>query len=194
MPECAARSSAEGVAAAGDVLYLTKPIGTGVITTSLKNQDCDDHALQMAVESMLRLNAGAAQAMLEAGASACTDITGFGLLGHAHQMAHASGVSIELDLDAVPLLKGAREAAQRGHVPAGLNNNRDFLAEWVGVATADEALDKLLYDPQTSGGLLISVPAERTAELAEALKRQGEPVHPVGRVVEGPAGRIRAGK
>jgi selenide,water dikinase len=175
----------------GDVLYLTKPLGTGVITTSLKNGAHDEGALERAVEEMLRLNAAAAEAMVAAGASSCTDVTGFGMLGHTHQLAHASGVAVEIDLGAVPLLPGAREAADAGHVPGGLNSNADFLAAWVTVDEVDEAGLRLLYDPQTSGGLLIAVAPDRAMRLAEELQRRGEPVHPVGRVIEGPPGSIR---
>lgn len=174
----------------GDLIYLTKPLGTGVITTSLKNEACPEEILAGAVESMMRLNAAAAEAMVEAGAHACTDVTGYGFLGHAHQMAHASGISIEVDVAAVPLLNGARQAVEAGHIAGGLNANRSFLAEWVRDDSGDEAGVNLLYDPQTSGGLLISVAADRASALADALAARSEPVHPVGRVSEGPAGRI----
>jgi len=175
----------------GDVLYLTKPIGTGVITTALKDGASDPEALQGAEASMLRLNATAAEAMVEAEASACTDITGFGLLGHAHQLARASEMALEFDLPTLPLLHGAREAAAAGHIPGGLKKNRAFLEPWVSADDPDAEAAELLYDPQTSGGLLISIPRERAARLVEGLERRGEPVHPVGRVMEGPQGTIR---
>jgi selenide,water dikinase len=174
----------------GDLIYLTKPLGTGVITTSLKNESCPEEILVGAVETMMRLNAAAAEAMVEVGAHACTDITGYGFLGHVHQMAHASGVSIEVDLTAVPLLNGARQAVEDGHIAGGLNANRSYLAEWVRDDSGDDAGANLLYDPQTSGGLLISVAPERASALADALAGRGEPVHPVGRVIEGPAGMV----
>jgi selenide, water dikinase len=175
----------------GDYLYLTKPLGTGVITTALKNQACPPEVLEPAVAGMQRLNAAASEAMIEAGAHAGTDITGFGLLGHAHALAQASGVALEFDVGKVPLLPGAREAVAEGHVPGGLVANRAYLEEWVQVESGVGSSHELLYDPQTSGGLLIVVAAEDTLQLSDALQRRNEPVYPVGRVVEGRAGRIR---
>lgn len=174
----------------GDVLYLTKPLGTGVITTALKNGACPPDVLEGAVASMVRLNAKAAEAMVAAGASACTDVSGFGLLGHAHQLAHSSGVSLQIEPRSLPLLEGALEAVAGGHIPGGLKDNRAFLAAWVRREGGDEQGDELLYDPQTSGGLLISVPAERALTLADGLRANDVPVHAVGRVVEGTPGTL----
>lgn len=174
----------------GDLLYLTKALGTGVITTALKNEACPAEVLEGAVASMLRLNAAASEAMIEAGVHACTDVTGFGLLGHAHQMAHASGVAVEFDLGCVPFLEGAADAYGGGHVPGGLKANRAFVEEWVTDESGDDATLDLLYDPQTSGGLLIAVAAGRTSALVGALQERGEPVHPVGRVAGGSPGKI----
>ena len=174
----------------GDVLYLTKPLGTGVITTALKEEACPPDILEGAVESMLRLNAAASEAMMETGVHACTDITGFGLAGHAHQMAHSSGLSLEFDLSSLPLLEGALEMAAEGHIPGGLNTNRSVYREWITGDPEDEPMSELLYDAQTSGGLLIAVPAQRASRLAEELQARGVLVAPVGRAVEGPPGRL----
>jgi selenide,water dikinase len=174
----------------GDVLYLTKPLGTGVITTSLKNEACPPGVLDGAVASMLRLNDAACEAMLEAGVHACTDVTGFGLAGHAHQMAHSSGVEIEFDLGALPILPGALEAAEGGHVPGGLKDNRKFLSEWMVGKAPQGPETTLLFDPQTSGGLLVCVPADRTERMVDALERRGLPVYAVGRVKEGRPGAL----
>jgi selenide,water dikinase len=174
----------------GDVLYLTKPVGTGVITTALKEEDCPPGILQGAVEVMLTLNRAAAEAMVAAGASAATDVTGFGLLGHAHQLAHTSGVRLAIDPDAVPVQPGAIEAIAGRHIPGGLNANRDFVKPWLTVESAGERPPELLYDPQTSGGLLIAIPAERAQRLAEELATREVGVHPIGRVEEGRPGHI----
>jgi selenide,water dikinase len=174
----------------GDQLFLTKPLGTGVITTALKEEACPPEVLAEAIRVMLTLNRAASEAMVEAGASACTDVTGYGLLGHAHQLAHSSGVSLRLDTSALPLLPGAAEAAAAGHIPGGLMANRDFLEEWVRDETKGAGPADLLYDPQTSGGLLIAIPAGRALRLAEGLAGRGVGVHPVGWIEEGPAGRL----
>ncbi len=178
-------------ARAGDLLYLTKAIGTGVITTALKNEACPPGVLDGAVDGMLRLNAAASEAMVETGVHACTDVTGFGLLGHLHQLAHVSGVAAEIDLNQVPVLEGAEEVLAGGNIAGGLRSNRSFLEGWVTDESRDDAPVDLLYDPQTSGGLLICVAAERASALASALETRGEPVHPVGRVTEGAPGKIR---
>jgi len=174
----------------GDRLYLTKPLGTGVITTALKEEACPPEVLAEAVRVMLILNRAASEAMVEAGASACTDVTGFGLLGHAHQLAHSSGVSLRLDTSALPLLPGAAEAAAARHIPAGLKANQAFLEEWIRDESGGVGPRDLLYDPQTSGGLLIAIPAARALQLAEALAGRSVGVHPIGQVEEGPAGRL----
>ena len=138
-------------ARAGDVLSLTKCIGTGVISTALKRGIARDEHVEASIASMLKLNASPADA------HGCTDVTGFGLIGHAREMALASNVTLEIDSTAVPLLSGALDYARAGAVPGGLKNNRDFASCAVELrgAVPPELLD-LLYDPQTSGGLLIS--------------------------------------
>jgi selenide,water dikinase len=150
----------------GDLLVLTKPLGTGVISTALKKGAASEEHVQAATDSMLTLNRAACEAMLAAGAHACTDVTGFGLIGHAREMALASGVTLEIDAATVPLLPGALEAARDGAIPGGLNNNREFASCVVELAAPLAAeVEALLYDPQTAGGLLISVPPSGAALL-----------------------------
>jgi selenide,water dikinase len=135
----------------GDVLVLTKPIGTGAITTALKRGIAKDEHVQSAIDSMSRLN------RIEAEAHGCTDITGFGLMGHAREMALASGVTLEFDAAAIELLPGALEYSAAGARPGGQRNNREFAScSVLIVGEIDEALEALLYDPQTSGGLLLA--------------------------------------
>lgn len=142
----------------GDLLVLTKAIGTGVITTALKRGLASEAAVAAATASMLELNREGCAAIREAGAHGATDVTGFGLLGHAREMALASGVTLEIDAGAIPLLEGALEYARAGAQPGGLKSNREFVACDVDRSRVeDDALYALLCDPQTSGGLLASV-------------------------------------
>jgi selenide,water dikinase len=177
----------------GDVLVLTKPIGTGVLTTALKRDLLAAGDLAAAVASMTTLNAGAARAMLAVGVDAATDVTGFGLLGHLHNMLAASKVAAELDAAAVPLFPGAVELVARGAVPGGTQRNRDSLTAHVTFAPGvNEAMRVLLHDAQTSGGLLLAVPADRADALVAALKKEGTPAAArIGRVTPGPAGAIQ---
>jgi selenide, water dikinase len=165
----------------GDALLLTKRIGTGVIATALKRGFAERAHLEASTASMLELNRKAAEAMLAAGAHGCTDVTGFGLLGHAREMALASGVTIEIDARRVEFLPGAAEYARRGALPGGLNNNREFASCAVEFARELEPeLESLLYDPQTSGGLLIALPEEG----APALVANLDGAYAIGRVLE----------
>jgi len=176
----------------GDALVLTKPIGTGVLTTALKRDLLTAADLTAAVASMTTLNAGAARAMLAVGVDAATDVTGFGLMGHLHNMLAASGVGAEVDAAAVPLLPRAAELAARGAVAGGTQRNRDAVATHVTFAAGVEEVTRiLLCDAQTSGGLLLAVPAERADALITALKKEGTPAAArIGRVTAGPAGAI----
>ena len=180
-------------ARAGDVLFLTKPVGTGVLATALKRDLADAAAIAAAVAVMTTLNAGAARAMLAVSVHAATDVTGFGLLGHLRSLLAASGVAAELDAAAVPLLAGAHDLAARGAIAGGTKRNRTALGDDVTFADAvDETTRVLLADAQTSGGLLIAVAADRADALRAALDREGTPARAViGRVVAGAAGRIR---
>jgi selenide,water dikinase len=182
----------------GDVLVLTKPIGTGVLTTALKRDLVSAADISEAVRSMATLNAGAARAMLENGATptiaphAATDVTGFGLLGHLHNMLVASGVSAEIDAAAVPLLPKAAALAEQGAIPGGTRRNREALATKVRFAAAvAEAIRVLLFDAQTSGGLLIAVPEGHVAQLLAALQKEKTPAAArIGRIVGGSPGTI----
>jgi selenide,water dikinase len=159
-------------ARAGDALVLTKAIGTGVIATALKRGIARDSDVAASVQSMLELNGQACERMLAFQVHGCTDVTGFGLIGHAREMALGSGVTLEINVDAVAFLPGALDYARQGAVPGGLKNNREFAA--CVVATAREiptGIEDLLYDPQTSGGLLISLPEEDAAQLLQSLSR-----------------------
>jgi len=156
------RVKANSGARPGDALLLTKPIGTGVITTALKRGIAAAEHVNAAVESMLALNGPAAEAMAAFDVHGCTDVTGFGLLGHAREMALASGVTLAIEVGKVGLLPGAYEYASQGAIPGGLRNNRDFASPIVETSTdIPQPLVDLLYDPQTSGGLLISMPEQQ---------------------------------
>jgi selenide,water dikinase len=171
------RIKANAGARAGDVLVLTKQIGTGVISTALKRGIAKEQDVQAAIESMLTLNRRACEAMLHFDVHGCTDVTGFGLLGHAREMAIASKVTIEIESGNVKFLPGAVDYARQGAIPGGLKNNRDFAS--VSVEGQSE-FDELLYDPQTSGGLLISLAEADAAAFEESFAG----AYRVGRVVE----------
>ncbi len=176
----------------GDVLVLTKPIGTGVLTTALKRDLASAADLADAVTSMATLNAGGARAMLANGAHAATDVTGFGLLGHLHNMLAASGVSAEIDAASVPLLAKAADLAASGAIPGGTKRNREALTDTVRFdAAVPETIRVLLFDAQTSGGLLIAVPPNRADSLLAALKNEKTPAAArIGRIVGGPPGTV----
>ena len=175
----------------GDSLILTKPLGTGIVTTAAKFDACPPDILDMACASMSLLNAPAAEAMRAVGIGpggvhAATDITGFALLGHLYHMARASGVRIELQSAAIPVLPGAEELAASGNTTRGGTENAEYLAEAVTFGEVPQILREILFDPQTSGGLAISVAAEREADLLSALIEQGVEVRAViGRVLAG---------
>ncbi len=158
----------------GDLLYLTKPLGLGVITTGIKQEKTPPGVAAEAVRVMGALNSAASEAMLEAGAHACTDVTGFGLLGHLHEMVEASGAGARVRARAVPILDGARELAEQGAVAGGTARNLEWLADKVvWDADIDEITRVLLADAQTSGGLLIAVPPAKAGALEEALRSRG---------------------
>jgi selenide,water dikinase len=176
----------------GDLLVLTKPIGTGVIATAIKAGVAREDAIMNALASMTTLNRNAAAAMREAGARAATDVTGFGLLGHLHIMLRESGVAARVHASSVPFLPGAIELAQDGHVPGGTRRN---VADREGDVTFErplpEAVRTLLFDAQTSGGLLIAVPPGQAQRLVHALGRLRAPASAIiGEVRDGAAGAI----
>lgn len=147
-------------AQAGDALVLTKRLGTGIISTALKRGIAREEDVQASIDSMLTLNRTACEAMMRFEVHGCTDITGFGLLGHARELAIASGVTLEIEAYAVQFLPGAAEYARAGAQPGGLRNNRDFAGACVSLSKpVDAEIEAVLYDPQTSGGLLISIAA-----------------------------------
>ncbi len=155
----------------GDVLILTKPLGSGTITTALDQGICDSDLEAQISQIMAALNRGASEAMVRIGAAACTDVTGFGLLGHLHELARASGVAARVKASQVPFLDEALKLIGRGAVSQGTRNNLAYLSEHVKWAPEiSEAQRLLLCDAQTSGGLLIAVPSEKGEELAQALK------------------------
>jgi cysteine desulfurase len=180
-------------ARAGDDLVLTKPIGTGILATAVKRGLADTRVARRLVDTMRRLNKAAAEAMVEIGAHACTDVTGFGLLGHLREMAAASEVDAEVEAGAVPVLEPARELAAADVVPGGTLENLDHVSPFVEWAPALSRVDRvLLADAQTSGGLLVAVPPERTEALLEALRARGvEEGRRVGRFTLPGPGRIR---
>lgn len=154
----------------GDSLVLTKLLGTGVISTALKKGIAAEPHVDASIRQMLTLNRAACEAMLRFDVHGCTDVTGFGLIGHAREMALASGVTLELDVTAIGFLPGALEYARAGAIPGGLKNNRNFASSAVEAPSAiSREVEDLLYDPQTSGGLLISLPESQAAELEHAL-------------------------
>jgi selenide,water dikinase len=171
----------------GDRLFLTKPIGTGVITTAHKNGVVSDGHLQGALDGMLRINKGASLTARVIVPHACTDITGFGLLGHGFEIADKSGVRLVINASRVPVLPGALDYAARGQQPGGLGRNRAYYST-AGVEVSSEIhpdLAALLFDPQTSGGLLFSVGEEQTNQFAEAFAEAGEPIWEIGQVIAG---------
>jgi len=181
-------------ACAGDILVLTKPLGTGILATALKRDALLEGGMADAVRSMTTLNEGAARAALRVGVSSATDVTGFGLLGHLGSMLEASKVAAEISFDALPILPHARNLAARGVVPGGTERNL-AAAERVEWAADLSAADRYLcVDAQTSGGLLLAVPPENEAALLAALREEHTPaVAVIGRVVPG-SGQIRVAR
>lgn len=172
----------------GDLLVLTKPIGTGVLSTAVKRETLDAGLARTMVETMAATNRRASRACREVGVHALTDVTGFGLLGHALELAAASRVALEIDATAVPLLPGAREAVLAGAVPGGLVANRGWVADKVRFDSVEEATVQLLCDPQTSGGLLAAVAGADAAALVAACATRGVTAAVIGRVVGGSQG------
>jgi selenide,water dikinase len=169
----------------GDALVLTKPLGIGILTTALKRDLVSEAEIEDAVEAAAKLNKGAAAAMREVPVSAATDVTGFGFFGHLSEMLEASNVGAVVRRDEVPVWERAVSLAAEGCYPGGLNNNREYLGDRVridGVGVEDLLP---LFDPQTSGGLLVAVPQERLEEFARSLEKHGAVAAMVGEVVEG---------
>ena len=171
----------------GDELWLTKPIGTGILTTAHKRQAITPEDLASVIASMAALNRSAAQAAVAAGLHAGTDVTGFGLAGHAHEMAESSGVQVRIDASAVPLLPGARAHAEAGIDFGGMQRNREHFIDkgLVRVDGLDEATTLLMIDPQTSGGLLLGVPRAHQDAFERECASRGVRAWKIGEAVEG---------
>ncbi len=180
----------------GDALIFTKALGTGVISTAIKKNRAEPAWIDAAIDSMTALNKAAAEVVTQANGQrpttsddspvhAMTDVTGFGLIGHARELALASKVALKIFSKEIPILPGALECVRAGYIPGGLNNNRDFAEALVGYETPVNAeIKALLFDPQTAGGLLISVAAEARDVLVRELQKAGVPARHIGEVVE----------
>jgi selenide, water dikinase len=189
----------KGAALPGDVLFLTKPLGTGVIATALKKERAAPEHVEAAVASMLRLNRDAARLLRDVPeVRACTDVTGFGLLGHAYEMATASGVALELEATAVPFLPGALDYVAADLLPGGADRNQVYLESpddsgepRLSVAPGlDPVRSAALFDPQTSGGLLFAAPPPAVSLVERAFREAGHPLWRVGRCVAGHGVRV----
>lgn len=159
-----------GGARPGDALVLTKPLGTGILSTAFKNDAIDQEAFSQAVNSMTVLNRGASEAMQEIGVNGCTDITGFGIAGHMYEMAAASAVNCKVDYSRLPFMEGVHELIEKGYVPGGAYANRRHFGRFVMFSGSMPETGKMaVFDPQTSGGLLISVPGDKADALVKKL-------------------------
>jgi len=176
----------------GDKLILTKPLGTGIINTALKGRMADEESVANSIRCMSTLNRKPAELMMEVEVHACTDVTGFGLLGHACEMIEGTDVGMVIYHSRVPLLPGTEKYAQMGLIPAGTFRNRDFRLPMIELATeiSDEGL-LILFDAQTSGGLLISVPGREAEMLLQKMHKEGiEKAAIIGEVVDEPKDKI----
>ena len=172
-------------ARAGDALILTKPIGTGVVSTGIKFGKAGEEVTRASLRTMLLSGREAARLMVEAGAHAATDVTGFALLGHAWELARASAVTLEIEAARVPLIPGALELAAAGMLTSGDKSNRDYVGDDVRLGEGvGKELASLLFDPQTAGGLLISIDAARAEGLLARLRETYADAARIGRVVE----------
>lgn len=190
------RIMTKGGAKAGDLLFLTKPLGTGVITTAIKQDAAESDDADAAIQSMAKLNQQASRILIEINVTGCTDITGFGLLGHATEMAIASEVGLVIEAGQLPLLPGAERYASEGRLPGGLHRNREFYEHYpdVGVTVegaVSQSITDLLYDPETSGGLLFAISEERAGAIQSAFDDAEHPVWQIGRVTSGRGITIR---
>lgn len=175
----------------GDVLVLTKPLGGGVTTTAIKQEKAEETHIKEVIEWMSRLNKSASQLAVEFGARGGTDITGFGFLGHASEMAEASGVSLHIDFSALPFLSGARQYAEQGIFPGGAFDNKSHFEHRVTLIGLDEPSQMLLFDPQTSGGLLFGVDREKLSALEARSKELNQPFWVVGEAHQGKGIEVR---
>ncbi len=180
-------------ARAGDALVLTKPLGTGIVTTAFKLATIADEQYRQVTDAMLQLNATASRLAVEWGAHACTDITGFSLLGHAWGMAQASKVGMIFDAAQLPLFSGVETLAAQGYLTGGARSNRDYVGQHIRISDSiAEEMVHVLYDPQTSGGLLVAIPQDVAAEYIKALHAAGvKAAAIIGKVEDSEPGVIR---
>ncbi|MCC6277642.1 MAG: selenide, water dikinase SelD [Oligoflexia bacterium] len=168
----------------GDVLVLTKPLGTGVITTAAKNDSCPPEVLKKAVLSMARLNRKAGELMIKHGAHACTDITGFGLMGHLSELARASHVKIRIQTGQIPRFAGVEKLIEQEFYTRGDQLNRDYAKPFHIAERVSQTDQHLIFDPQTSGGLLICIPPKKCLGFIRAMTKAGELATPIGTVLK----------
>ncbi len=176
-----------------DLLYLTKPIGTGIIATGIKEGIASNETVRRAVDVMTTLNKDASEAALRAGVNACTDVTGFGLLGHLYEMVCASGVGAVVHNDAVPIIEGTNELLAQDTIPGGTRRNLAYLEECEAITwnpNLSEEQRLLLCDAQTAGGLLISVSQDRASDLEKELISCGALAERIGKIIQSPVGKI----
>jgi selenide,water dikinase len=181
----------KGGARTGDLVFITKPLGTGIISTAVKAETASSSAVQEIVNAMVMLNKSASEVIKEVGVHSCTDITGFGLAGHAIETALASNKAIYLHASSIPVFKGALEYASMGFVPAGAHSNRKFYESSV-VCRKDISIEMMdiIYDPQTSGGLFFTVDPEKKDLLVERSKKEGVELFFIGEILDSPVGKI----
>jgi selenide,water dikinase len=177
----------------GDVLFLTKPIGGGVVTTAAKRGNATSELIARCTDVMTKLNGPAADAALAVGPSTMTDVTGFGLVGHLYELAHASGVAAQIEVEAVPVIDGAAELAAAGDaLSGGSRRNREFFEPFTSFgASVAEARRALVFDAMTSGGLLVAVHPERAAEMNDALSAAAPESRRIGELARGKPGSIK---
>lgn len=168
----------------GDALILTKPLGSGVINTAIKAELASSEIYEEAVKVMTTLNKYAGEIIVNYQVNACTDVTGFGIMGHSFEMASASGITIKLNQNKIPVIKGARELAEMGLVPAGTYNNKSYLDGKYSLKDVPGWLEDILFDPQTSGGLLISVPRDEVEKIMTDLDKLELKSAVIGEVIE----------
>jgi selenide,water dikinase len=181
----------KGGARPGDKLLLTKPIGTGIISTAVKGGVASDQVIKAVAQSMAALNKTASEVMLQVGVNACTDITGFGLLGHACEMIQDSRIGFRIHSASVPIFPETIEFARMGMIPGGTNRNKEFRSKMVDSSGIGEVMLDILFDPQTSGGLFVSVSADKASLLLARLKEASvTDAAIVGEVVSHPEQRI----
>jgi selenide,water dikinase len=176
----------KGGAKPGDRLILTKQLGTGVITTALKQDLADENDVKLAIQGMSRLNKNASELAIKHQCHAMTDITGYSLLGHSHEMAHLGNVDFHIEFSTLKWLAGAQKYAKQDIFPGGMHRNKDYFQKWISFdAGISEVHQNLLFDPQTSGGLLIAVTPEVAENLCTSLNDIGEPASIIGHVTTG---------